>query len=167
MKRMVYAVISLTSVIMLVMVLAGCCVTPDESKELKGLSFTQNHMNYSCCYSFYLRQEGEDVLLDAQFRFEEEPYEIILEGIKVDAECLKRLQKLDKEYGISEYVSSYRKKPSLFEVMDKTENKTTVHFDDGSYKRAESKDEHIEVLYAFFTDLAQEYKEYSVVGKVS
>ena len=55
--------------------------------------------------------------------------------------------------------------PALFEASDKTVNKTTVYFSDGTSKTADSKDEHIDILYDFFFDLAKKNADKSVYVK--
>ncbi len=163
MKSMVYVVIAFTSLIVAGAIFAGCTSTNNEnSAKLTGLSLTQNHMNFGGCYSFYLREEDSEILFNADVRFEEEPYSIILENCKVDKAYLEELQNLDEKYKISDYVTTHKKKPSVFDVSDKTVNKTTVYLSDGTDKSADTKEEHIDVLYDFFLNLAKKYQSESV-----
>ena len=164
MKRMVYIVIAFTGLIVAGVIFAGCAVgpLPKSEERLMGMSFNQNHMNFGYCYSFYLREEDDTVLFDAEVRFDEEPYCIILESCQVDKSELERLRSLDEEYSVTNYVTSYKKKPSLFEASDETVNKTTVYLSDGTDKSADTKDEHIDVLYDFFFDLTKKYINKSV-----
>lgn len=164
MKRMVYIVIALAGVVVAGVIFAGCVVVPDTANtpHLTGLSLTQNHMNFGYCYSFYLREEDSKVLFDAEVRFDEEPYCIILENCEVDKACIEKLRDIDEKYSVTDYVTTYKKKPSLFIASDKTVNKTTVYLSDGTDKSADTKEEHIDVLYDFFFDLTKEYKYESV-----
>lgn len=164
MRRMVYIVIAFTGLIVAGVIFAGCMGNPAPKSEerLIGLSLNQNHMNFGYCYSFYLREEDDKVLFDAEIRFDEEPYCIILESCEVDKTYLNELRSLDEEHSITSYVTTYKKKPSLFEAADKTVNKTTVYLSDGTDESADSKEEHIDVLYGFFFDLAQKYINESV-----
>ncbi len=164
MKRMVYIVIAVTGLIVAGVIFAGCTVTPENgsSAQLTGLSLSQNHMNFGHCYSFYLREEGDKVLFDAEVRFDEEPYCIILEGCQVDKAYLKELMRLDKKYLVTDYVTTYKDRPSIFEAADQTVNKTTVYLSDGTDKTADTKDEHVDVLYDFFFNLAKKYINDSV-----
>ena len=164
MKRMAYIVIALTSIVVMGVVFAGCANSPQKENkvQLTGLSISQNHMNFGYCYSFYLREEDDKVLFDADVRFDEEPYSIILEGCEIDKKYAEELRKLDKEYSVTEYVTNYKKKPSLFDVSDETTNRTTVYLSDGTDKTAETKEEYMDALYNFFFGLAKEYMNKSV-----
>lgn len=164
MKRMVYILIAVTGLIVTGVLFAGCNINSADgsTKELAGLSFYRNHMEFSSCYSFYLREEDDKVLFDAEVRFEEEPYCIILESCEVDKSELERLRSLDEEYNFTGYVTTYKKKKPLFDVSDETMNKTMVFFTDGTDKSADTKEEHIDVLYNFFFQLANKYINESV-----
>ncbi|MBR3972211.1 MAG: hypothetical protein IKJ83_04960 [Ruminococcus sp.] len=164
MKRMVYIVIAVTSLIAAGVIFAGCMGSPAPKNEnqLTGLSLSQNHMNFGYCYSFYLREEGEKVLFDAEVRFDEEPYCIILESCEVDKAHMNKLRGLDEKYSITDYVTTHKSNPLLFAADDKTVNKTTVYLSDGTDKSADTKAEHIDVLYDFFFDLAKKYINESV-----
>ncbi len=167
MRRMVYIVIAFTGLIAAGVIFAGCMgsTAPKNEKQLVGLSFSQNHMNFGGCYSFYLREEDDKVLFNAEVRFEEEPGCIILESCEVRKTYLEKLRGLDEEYSFTDYVTAYKKKTPLFEPTDKTVNKITVYLSDGTDKTADAKGEHIDVLYGFFLDLAKEYISESVYIK--
>lgn len=163
MKRMVYIVIAVTGLLVAGVLFAGCSISPEEnSRQFTGMSLSQNHMNFGYCYSFYLREEDSQVLFDAQVRFSEEPYEIILEGCVVDKACMKELRALDKQYKITEYVKTYKKKTLPFNSADETVNKTTVYFSDGTDKTADTDREYREALYNFFSELSKQYSDESV-----
>lgn len=164
MKRMVYIVIAITG-LLVAGVLFASCTSGFETKsleEITGLSLYQNHMNYGHCYSFYLREEDSKVLFDAQVRFNEEPYEIILESCQVDREFWEELKSLEGKYKIIDYVTKYKKKPSVFEAADETVNKTTVYLSDGTDKSADTDEEYREELYNFFFELSKKYSDKSV-----
>ncbi|MBQ7386345.1 MAG: hypothetical protein IJW04_07560 [Ruminococcus sp.] len=164
MKRMVYIVIAVTGLIAAGVIFAGCMgsTVSKSEKQLTGLSFTQNHMDFGSCYSFYLREEDGKVLFDAEVRFNEAPYCIILESCEVDKNYFEKLKSLCHKYSVEDYVATYKNKASLFEPSDKTVNKITVYLADGTDKSADTKKEHIEVLYNFFFDLAKNYIRESV-----
>lgn len=161
---MVYIVIAVTGLIAAGVVFAGCMGNPvlKSKTQLTGLIFNQNHMSFGYCYSFYLREENDKVIFDAQVRFDEKPYCIILESCEIDKAYLNELRSLDEQYSVTSYVSTYKKKPSIFEAADKTINKTTVYLSDGTDKSADTKEEHIDILYDFFFDLAKKYANKSV-----
>lgn len=163
MKRMVYIVIAFTGLVVAAVLMAGCAPGKKTADaEVTGISIYQNHMNFGSCYSFYLREEDGKVLFDAEVRFDKEPYCIILESCEVDNSYIESLRTLDKNQGITKYVSAYKSKPSLFSVSDETVNRTTVYLSDGTEKTADTKYEHIEIIYDFFFELAQEYLNQSV-----
>lgn len=164
MRRMVYIVIAFTSLVVAGVIFAGCMGSPvpKNEKQLTGLSLIQNHMNFGYCYSFYLREEDDKVLFDAEVRFDEEPYCIILESCEVDKAYMEELKALDEKYAVTDYVTKYKNKTSLFETSDKTVNKITVYLSNGTDKSADTKDEHIDAFYDFFFGLANEYINESV-----
>ena len=163
MRKMVYIIISVSGLLVVGILCAGCFSENKNPKVLfSGLSFTQNHMNFSYCYSFYLRAEDDRVLFDADVRFNKQPFSIIIENCEVDNSHLEVLEKLVKENGVFDYVKSYKEKTSLFKPLDATVNKTTIYLSDGTSKTADTKDEHEELLYDFFVDLATIYSDKSV-----
>lgn len=129
-----------------------------------GLSLSQNHMDFTYCYSFFLREEDGKVIFDAQVRFYEEPYEIILESCEVDSSYMKKLRQIEEKYSIVEYVENYKKEKSPFQIMDETVNKTSVYYKDTNDKTADTSSEYEEELYNFFVNLAKEYASCSVAG---
>ncbi len=168
MKRMVYMVISVAGLILAVLISVGCSHNTDNDEQLQinGISLSQYHMNYGENYSFFIRKEDDKVVFDAEVRFYDEPYEIILEGCQVDEKYYDELISLEKEYGISDYVNSYKKKTLPFEALDKTENITTVYYMDGSDKSADS-GEYKDALYEYFVHIAKIYKGLSVTDKTN
>lgn len=166
MKRMPYIIISVTGILLMTAIFAGCSFVPIkiESKEITGVSLYQGHMNYAQCYSFYLRKEDDKVFFDAQVSVEKENeklYTLVLESCEVDSKYFDELNNFVINEKIAEYVNSYKKKPTLFDAMDKTSNTTTLYFADGTDKSADS-GSYKEDLCKFFTDLALEYQEWSV-----
>lgn len=164
MKRMAYIVIMVAGLVVAGLILTSCFNTakPINTTTLVGMSVSQNHMNFGDCYNFYLRLEGNQVLFDADVRFDEEPYSIILESCSVELDVIEELKRLDNKLSITNYVTTYKSSPSVFNVTDKTTNKTVVYLSDETYKTAETKDEHIEILYNFFFELAKKHINQSV-----
>lgn len=142
----------------------GCAPKLNDTKQnFVGLSLSQNHMDFTYCYSFFLREEDEKVIFDAQVRFYEEPYEIVLESCEVDKSYMKELRKIAEKYSIVEYVENFKKTKSPFQIMDETVNKTSVYYKDSDDKTADTSSEYEEDLYNFFVNLAKEYASCSVV----
>lgn len=164
MKRMVYIIVSVMTLVVLGAFAVGCAPkSNDTNEDFIGLSLSQNHMDFTYCYSFFLREEDGKVIFDAQVRFYEEPYEIILESCEVDSLYMKKLCKLEEKYSIVEYVENFKEKKSPFQVMDETVNKTSVYYKNSDDKTADTSSEYEEELYCFFVDLAKEYASCSVV----
>lgn len=164
MKYMTYIVIAITGLVTTGVIIA-VCISSSVSKppsDIVGISLYQNHMDFGKCYSFYIREDDGKVLFDAEVRFDEEPYSIILESCEVDRSFLKEINNINKEYGISEYVRNYKRVPKLFGASDKTVNKTTVYFDGEYDSTADTNSEHLEVLYNFFLELSKKYINQSV-----
>lgn len=164
MKHMVYILLSVAGVVLAIIICTGCGnIFDDNENRLCGVSLSQNHMEYSRCFSFFLRQEDDKVLFDAQVHIDDEPYSIIIEGFEVDSEFFEQLYTLDKEQEITQNVMKYKSKPSLGTSADKTVVTTTVYFSDNADKSAKSSI-YNEKLYQFFLNLAMKYKDKSVVA---
>lgn len=171
MRRMVYMIFAATTLIVLGAVAVGCTKSADDNtarltsepaSDFVGISISQNHMDFTYCYSFYLREEDGDVLFDAQVRFYEEPYEIVLESCEVDSSYMKKLQKIEKKYSIVEYVENFKESKSSVQVMDETVNKTSVYYKDKDVKTADTSSEYEEELYNLFVEIAKKYQSNSV-----
>ncbi len=165
MKRMVYIIIAVTTLLVIGSVAVGCTANPLKNKsDIVGLSLYQGHMVYSQSYSFFLRKEDSKVLFDADVRIEKDGEDfkaVLLERCEVDPKYFDELITFMESNKVYDYVDAFRKKPQIFEAMDKTTNTTTVYFADGSDKSADS-GAYKEELREFFTDLALLYKEMSV-----
>lgn len=166
MNRMVYFLFALT-----ILVVSGAVVsvtlpkTNDREKNnFAGLSLSQNHMNFAHCYSFFLREEDGKAIFDAQIRFFEEPYEIILESCEVDNYYMKKLRKIQQKYSIVQYVEGFKEKKALFKVLDRTSNTTTIYYEDAESKTADTASEYKDELYKFFVELAEKYSRNSVAA---
>ena len=141
----------------------GCAPNANNKQDFIGLSLSQNHMDFTYCYSFYLRDEDGKAMFDAQVRFYEEPYEIILESCEVDSSYMNKLRRIEEKYSIVEYVENFKKTKSPFQVMDETVNKTSVYYRDSNDKTADTSSDYEEDLYNFFVNLAKEYANCSVI----
>ena len=163
MKRMVYFIVSVSLVMVIAAMTVGCKdnITNQQTSYI-GLSISQNHMDYTYCYSFYLREEDGKVLFDAQHRSYDEPYEIILESCEVDSSYMEKLRAIEQKYSIVKYVESYTKKKSPVLVMDETVNQTSVYYNDSDVKTADTSSEYEDELYSFFVELTKEYQSCSV-----
>lgn len=164
MNRMPYILISTTGLLLAVLLFTGCNSLKNQNadKEVVGISLSQSHMEYTECFSFFLRKENDKVLLDAQVNFYDEP-SIVLESVEVETECFEQLKAYDKEHGISKSVIESKTKSTFLKPTDDTVVTTTVYFDDGTDKSAKS-GVFDEGLYDFFLEITMEYKERSVVS---
>lgn len=162
-KGMVYIVIAVAGFLIIGAIVAGCSIKPADNKTcgIKGISISQSHMNFGYCYSFYLREDDGKVIFDAEVRFEEEPYQVILESCEVDSSYMRRLEEIDKTHNISACVNGYKKKPLPFQIMDKTVKTTTVYFKDGTDKSADTNSAYEQELYSFFEEIALKYRKLS------
>lgn len=159
MKRMVYIIIAVATIAISVAIAAGCAVNPpkESAKTISGISLSQQHMDFNYFYSFYLRNDKGVVLFDADVRFDEEPYEVILEGCEIDKTDYDKVLALIGEYNIDDFVNSHKQKKKPFEVLDETVNKTTLYFTDGTEKTADTGAEYENALYTCFKELALKY----------
>ncbi|MBQ8796167.1 MAG: hypothetical protein IJZ54_07060 [Clostridia bacterium] len=165
MKRMVYIIIAVAAIAITGAIVAGCAVNPtknNESKVISGVSLSQQHSDFYYYYSFYLREDSGKILLDADVRFDEEPYEVILEGCEAEKADFQNLLSIIEKYNVEDYVNKYKKKPLPFEAMDKTTMKTTLYYTDGSDKSADTGEDYRQELYDFFKKLALDYHSKAV-----
>ena len=164
MKRMVYFVCAATMLLVLGAFAVGCAPKSEQNtkKDFVGISLSQNHMDFTYCYSFYLREEDGKILFDAQVRFYDEPYEIVLESCEVDRSCMKKLQDIEEQYSIVNYVENYKEKKPSYQLMDETVSKTSVYYNDIDVKTADTGSQYNEALYNFFVEIAKKYQSKSV-----
>lgn len=164
MKRMVYFVCAATMLLVLGAFAVGCAPKSahNTEKDFVGLSLSQNHMDFTYCYSFYLREEDGKVLFDAQVRFYDEPYEIVLESCEVDSSYMKKLKDIEEKYSIVDYVENYKEEKSAAQLMDETVNKTSVYYKDVDVKTADTGADYEDELYDFFVKIAKKYQSKSV-----
>ncbi|MBQ9743320.1 MAG: hypothetical protein IJV88_06605 [Ruminococcus sp.] len=160
---MPYFLVSFIGLLLAIIISAGYRYPSDfnDQNRITGVSLSQRHMDYGACYSFFLRNEDGEVVFDADVRLDNEPYEIVIEGCLVDEECFEELMELIEKCDIVEYVKHHKNKSTVFQVMDETENTTTIYFADETDKFADSGD-YKDELYDFFVDLAMIYKDRSV-----
>lgn len=163
MKRMVYLIISVSLIVVIAALTVGCKNgNANHKTSYVGMSMSQNHMDYTYCYSFYLREEDGKVLFDAQHRSYDEPYEIVLESCEVDSSYMEKLRAIEEKYSIVKYVENYKEKKLPFHVTDETVNKTSVFYNDADVKTADTGSEYKDELYEFFVALTKEYQSCSV-----
>ena len=164
MKRMVYIIFAITTLVVVGAFSVGCSnkIKNNDTTDFVGISLSQNHMDFTYCYSFFLREEDGKVIFDAQVRFYEEPYEIILESCEVDSSYMKELRKIEEKYSIVGYVENFKKTKSPFQIMDETVNHTSIYYNDSDVKTADTSSEYKDELYSFFVELTKEYQSCSV-----
>lgn len=164
MKRMVYIIIAVAAIAISGVIVAGCMLNPptNNPSAITGLSLSQQHMNFRYYYSFYIRQDNNRVLFDADVRFDEEPYEIVLESCEVEKADFDTLLSINEKHRIDDYVIRYKKTGLPFEAQDKTTKKTTLYFTDGTDKSADTSEDYEQELYDFFKNLALKYSNLSV-----
>lgn len=160
MKRMVYIIIAVAAIAISGVIVAGCTVNPpkdNEPKSISGVSLSQQHMNFNYYYSFYIRKDNGKILFDADVRFDEEPYEVVLESCEIEKSDFQGLLSIIEKYGVENYVSRYKKKHLIFDAADKTTKTTTLYFSDGSENSADTGADYEQELYDFFKNLALKY----------
>lgn len=167
MKRMAYIIIAVAAIAISGVIMAGCTVNQpkdNKSKSVSGVSLSQQHMNFNYYYSFYIRRDDDKILFDADVRFDEEPYEIVLEGCEIEKSDFNNVLSIIEKYGVEKYVSRYKKKNLPFNAADKTTKTTTLYFTDGSDKSADTSADYEQELYDFFKNLALNYNSKAVTA---
>lgn len=167
MKQMVYIIIAVAAMAISGVIVAGCTVNPPKDnapKTISGISLSQHHMNFRYYYSFYIRMDNDKILFDADVRFDDEPYEVVLEGCEIEKSDYKSILSIIEKYNIENYVIRYKKKNLPFDVADKTTKTTTLYFTDGSDKSADTSADYEQELYDLFKNLALNYSNKAVTA---
>lgn len=164
---MVYIIIAVAAMAISGVIVAGCAVNPpknNKSKVISGVSLSQQHMNFRYYYSFYIRMDNDKILFDADVRFDEEPYEVVLESCEIEKTDFQSVLSIIEKYGVENYVSRYKKKNLPFNVADKTTKTTTLYFSDGSDNYADTGTDYEQELYDLFKNLALNYNNKAVTA---
>lgn len=157
MKKIVRAV-AVVSLLSALCGLLGCGRAPAYTAEdIKSVSVSCGHMDYSHSYSFYLRKAENGWLLDADYAADTERPHTAFEECPVAEQDANALLSVVQEQDIIEKLRRYKKPKIKIQVADDTSYCTSVLFLDGEQLSASA---HIsDALVTEFYRLAEKYTE--------
>lgn len=112
--------------------LFGCSKAPEYTiEDIRSVSVTCGHMDYSHSYSFYLRRSDVGWLLDAEYSVDTEQPRTAFEACSVAEEDAKSLLTVVREQDVIGKLRRYKKPKIKVQVADETAYYTSVLFTDG------------------------------------
>ena len=112
--------------------LFGCSKVPEyTSEDIRSVSVSCGHMDYSHSYSFYLRKADGGWLLDADYATDTEQPHTEFEACSVTEEDAKELLSVVQEQDVIGKLRRYKKPKIKVQVADETTYYTSVLFTDG------------------------------------
>ena len=136
--------------------LFGCSKAPTYTAEdIRSVSVSCGHMDYSHSYSFYLRKSETGWLLDADYAVDTEQLRTEYEARPVTEEDAQELLTVVQEQDVIGKLRRYRKPKIKVQVADETTYYTSILFADGEQLAAAT---HIsDDLVTCFYRLAEKY----------
>lgn len=112
--------------------LIGCRRVPEYSADdIRSLSISCGHMDYSHSYSYYLRKGENGWLLDAEYSRDTESPRVKYEECAVAAEDVKELLDIVEKQEIVKKLRHCKKSRSKIVALDDTSYYTSILFGDG------------------------------------
>lgn len=136
--------------------LFGCQKTPEYTgDDIRSVSVSCGHMDYSHSYSFYLRKSENNWLLDAEYAVDTEQPRVEYEERTVTEKDAKELLSIVQEQDVIGKLRRYKKPRLNVQAADETNYYTAILFADGEQLGAAA---HIsDDLVTGFRDLAGKY----------
>ena len=113
--------------------LFGCGKAPEYTiEDIRSVSVSCGHMDYSHSYAFYLRKADGDWLLDADYATDTEQPHTAFEECPVTEEDAQELSITVQEQDVIGRLRRYKKPKIKAQVADETTYYTSVLFADGT-----------------------------------
>ena len=113
--------------------LFGCGKAPEYTiEDIRSVSVSCGHMDYSHSYAFYLRKTDGDWLLDADYATDTEQPHTAFEECPVTEEDAQELLAVVQEQDVTVKLRRYKKPKIKVQVADETTYYTSVLFADGT-----------------------------------
>ncbi|MGN1139163.1 MAG: hypothetical protein ACI4RM_06920 [Ruminococcus sp.] len=144
-----------------IMSLFGCGKAPAKPEgELNSISISQNHMDRTYCYSFWVRKEKDTYLLDANCilaDYDNDKYsEVNFTDKEISKKEFESFTQLDEKYDFLSLIKPEKAKKSIFFALDETVSYFTVKYGDDTFSLYTNGDCYSEVCSCFFA-LAEKY----------
>ena len=125
-------VVMMMALLPLLASLPGCNKPPEHTVEdIRSVSVSCGHMDYSHSYSFYLRKTENGWLLDAEFATDTEHPRVGYEECPVTEGDVKKLLTIVQEQNLTEQLRRYKKPIIKVQVLDETTYYSSISFTDG------------------------------------
>lgn len=112
--------------------LFGCGKAPAyTADDIRSVSISCGHMDYSHSYSFYLRKDESGWLLDAEFATDTENPRVEYEECPVEEEDVKELLDIVVEQDLIERLWRCKKSKVKVQILDETTYYSSIGFTDG------------------------------------
>lgn len=154
--RKVAKALWVTAILSVICCIFGCDRLPEYTvDDIRSISISCGHMDYSRSYSFYLRKDENRWLLDADFSRDTEQARVEYENCPVAEEDVKELLAMVQKQNVTEKLRRFKKPKIKVFVSDETSYYTSILFADGeSFGAAALISQDME---AFFYRLAEKY----------
>ena len=130
--RKIGRVVAVMALLSALCTLFGCSKVPEyTSEDIRSVSVSCGHMDYSHSYSFYLRKADGGWLLDADYATDTEQPHTEFEACSVTEEDAKELLSIVQEQDVIGKLRRYKKPKIKVQVADETTYYTSVLFTDG------------------------------------
>lgn len=130
--RKVAKLLSMTAILSVVCCIFGCGRLPEYTvDDIRSVSISCGHMDYSYSYSFYIRKAENEWLFDADFALNTEEPRVEFENCSVDNEDVKELLDIVRDREVIKNLRHYKKPKIKLQISDETTYYTSVLFSDG------------------------------------
>lgn len=141
--------------------LFGCGKAPAKPEgTLNSISISQNHMDRTYCYNFWVRKENNTYLLDANCiltDYDNDEYsEVNFTDKEISKKEFESFTKLDEKYDFLSLIKPKKEKKSIFFALDETVSYFTVKYGDDTFSLYTNGDCYSEICACFFA-LAEKY----------
>ncbi|MGN1126262.1 MAG: hypothetical protein ACI4RI_02370 [Ruminococcus sp.] len=151
------------SILSATMSLFGCNKNPVKpDRELTSVSISQNHMDRTYCYSFWVRKENDSYLFDAECILADddnnEYSEVNFTDKEISQEEFEKFTRIDEKYDFISLKRPKKEKKFKFFALDETTTYFTVKYGDDAFSLYPNGDGYSEVSESFFA-LAEKYNK--------
>ncbi|MGN0462513.1 MAG: hypothetical protein ACI4HZ_08725 [Ruminococcus sp.] len=151
------------SILFVTMSLFGCDKNPAKpDRELTSVSISQNHMDRTFCYNFWVRKEKDSYLFDAECilaDYDNNEYsEVNFTDKEISQEEFEEFTRIDEKYNFISLKRPKKEKKFKFFALDETTTYFTVKYGEDTFSLYPNGDCYSEVSENFFA-LAEKYNK--------
>lgn len=125
-------ILSVTAILSVICCIFGCGKIPEYTvDDIRSVSISCGHMDYSHSYSFYIRKAENEWLFDADFALNTEESRVEFENCPVTNEDVKELLDIVRDREVIKKLYRSKKAKAKIKIADETNYYTSVLFSDG------------------------------------